>query len=183
MKPSHLPLKWMLSIGILLCMAPIFGSLEAAGLEKLKIGVVNFQRVLNDSEAGIRSRKILLASKEQKESELKSIGEKLKKEGEELKNNILLTDAAKAKKQIALRAKEKKWRINYKAAERELQRKQIKASESIFTEVQTVINLISKEENFDLVIEQTTARTILFSRSKLINITGKVIKRYNNISK
>ena len=177
----HLPLKRMLAIGVFLCVVPIFSSLEAAGLEKLKIGVVDFQKVLNNSEAGQRSRKILLASKEQKESELKAIGEKLKKEREELKNNILLTEAAKAKKQAELREKEINWRNDYKAGERELQRKQIKASESIFSEVQIVINLISKEDKFDLIIEQTTARTILYSRSKLINITDKVINRYNNI--
>ncbi|MCZ6534318.1 MAG: OmpH family outer membrane protein [SAR324 cluster bacterium] len=167
----------------LFLIVPAICTVFAAGADGPKIGIVNFQRVLNDSEAGKRSRKILLASKDQKESELKAIGENLKKEREELKNNILLTDAAKAKKQKELRARESRWRGDYKAAERDLQRKQIKVSESIFSEVQTVINLISKEENFDFVIEQALARSILFSRTKPINITSKVIERYNNISK
>ena len=167
----------------LFLIVPAICTVFAAGADGPKIGIVDFQRVLNDSEAGKRSRKILLASKDQKESELKAIGENLKKEREELKNNILLTDAANAKKQKELRTRESRWRGDYKAAERDLQRKQIKASESIFSEVQTVINLISKEENFDFVIEQALARSILFSRTKPINITSKVIERYNNISK
>lgn len=156
---------------------------RAVGAEGMKVGVVDFQKVLNLSEAGKRSRKILLASKEQKASELKAVGENLKKEAEDLRNNILLTDAAKKKKRQDLRTKEKKWRDTFKAAERELQTKQIKASESIFSEVQTVINLIAKEDNFDFIIEQQTARSILYSRAKFQDITDKLIKRYDSLSK
>ena len=164
---------------ILLCVPNIY----AQGVGEVKIGVVDFQKVLNLSEAGKRSKKILFASKEQKENELKSVGEQLKKENEALKNNILLTDAAKAKKQNDLRGRERQWRNEFKAAERDLQRKQLKASESIFTEVQTVINLIAKEGKFDFVIEKSTARAILFSRGKMEDITDAVIKRYNDISR
>ena len=156
---------------------------RAVGAEGMKIGVVDFQKVLNLSESGKRSRKILMASKEQKASELKAIGENLKKEAEDLKNNILLTEAAKKKKEQGLREKERKWRENFKAAERELQTKQFKASESIFSEVQTVIHLIAKEDDFDFILERQTARSILYSRAKFHDITDKLIERYNSLSK
>ena len=151
--------------------------------KQVKIGVVDFQRVLNLSEAGKRSRKILLASKKQKENELKSVGDELKKESETLKNNILLTDAAKGKKRKELIARERSLRKDFKGAERALQREQMKASESIYTEVQTVISLIAREKNYDFVIEKSTARAILYSSTKLADITDTVIKRYNDISR
>lgn len=156
---------------------------QVFGAKDVKIGVVDFQTVLNLSEAGKRSRKILLASKKQKENELKAIGDKLKQESKALKNNILLTDAAKGKKKKELIARERSLRKDFKGAERALQREQMKASESIYTEVQTVISLIARERKFDFVIEKTTARAILYSSSKLVDITDSVIKRYNDISR
>ena len=155
----------------------------AQSAENIKIGVVDFQSVLNLSEAGKRSKKILYASKEQKENELKSTGVSLKKENDALQKNIMLTETAKKAKQKDLLMREKKWRSAFKMAERDLQKKQIKASESIFNEVQTVINLVAKERKFDFVIEKSTARAILFSRSKMEDITDDIIKRYNEISR
>lgn len=158
-------------------------AVSAQSTFKFKIGVVNFQAVLNTSEAGQRSRKILLASKKQKEVELKSRGDQIKKEKADLGNNILLTEAAKAKKEQELRQREAQWRRDFQEAERDLQKKQMKVSETIFSELKTVINLIADEQKFDFIIEQSNAQTILFSRDKLIDITDQVIQRYNNISK
>lgn len=148
----------------------------------IKIGVVDFQKVLNLSEAGKRSRKILLASKKQKENELKSDGDKLKKESEALKNNILLTDAAKTKKKKALAARERSLRKNFRGAERKLRQEQMKASESIYSEVRTVVRLVAREKKYDFVLEKATARAILYSSNKLVDITDAVIKRYNGMS-
>lgn len=169
--------------GIVLGLLLLIPHNQVFGAKDVKIGVVDFQKVLNLSEAGKRSRKILLASKKQKEDELKTVGDKLKKESEALKNNILLTDAAKEKRKKDLIARERSLRKDFKGAERALQREQMKASESIYTEVQTVIGLIAREQKFDFVIEKSTARAILYSRSKLADITDTVIKRYNDISR
>jgi outer membrane protein len=178
--PKNLLLPFLLgAVAALLLEAPLLAQKKP----QLKIGVVNFQKVLNTSDAGKRSRKILLASKDQKEAELKAIGDQIKQEMQELQGNILLTETAKGKKAKELRGRETKWRRDFQAAERELQKKQIKVSETIFSELKTVINLIAKEQNFDFIIEQTNAQTILYSRDKLINITSEVIERYNNISK
>ncbi len=170
---------------LILCAALTPALVKEAGAQKppvLKIGVVNFQTVLNKSQAGKRSRKILESAKQQKEAELKAVGDQIKKEREELANNILLTQAAKAKKEKDLRVRENRWRRDFKAAERDLQQKQIKVSETIFTELKTVISLVAKEQDFDFIIEQSNAQTILFSRSKMRNLTKEVIERYDNIS-
>ena len=177
---SRLTMRWILYAGFLVALFPQLG---LAAADAVKIGVVDFQKVLNLSEAGKRSQKILWASKQQKESELKASGEKLKKESEALRNNIMLNEAAKAKKQKELREEERKLRSAYQAAERGLQREQRKASESIYSQVQTVISLIAKEQKFDFVIEKSTARAILYSGSTMEDITDAVIKRYNGISK
>lgn len=175
-------MRWIAAAGIGLILVMSAPAINAAGAEAIRIAIVDFQKVLVRSEAGKRSRKMLMVSKKQKENELKSAGEQLKKESDSLKNNILLTDTAKAKKRKALLDRERKLRMDFKAAERKLQREQMKASESIFTQVQTVINLIAKEQKFDFVVEKSTARTILFSSSEMVDITAKVIERYNDIS-
>lgn len=176
----RLAVRWILYAGIVMVLLPQFG--QAAGGDALKIGVVDFQKLLNLSEAGKRSQKILWASKQQKESELKATGDKLKKKIDALRNNIMLNDAAKSKKQKELRVEERKLRSDLRASERELQREQMKASDSIYTQVKTVIGLIAKEQKFDFVVEKTTARSILYARGKMEDITDIVIRRYNGIS-
>ncbi len=74
-------------------------AVNAAEDKPLKVGVVDLNRALNDSDAGKRSKKILLHSRDQKESELKTKEESLKKLAEEVRNNIMLTEDARAVKE------------------------------------------------------------------------------------
>ena len=171
----------------LLCLAISLLSfgLAAKGAEDklLKVGVVDLNRALNDSDAGRRSKKILLHSRDQKESELKTKEKSLKKLAEEVRNNIMLTEAARAGKEKEVRERRAALQKELRKAQLALQDQERKHTESIFAQLRTVIALISKEENFDFVVEQNAARSILYTRHPLIDITDKTIERYNDISK
>ena len=159
--------------------------LVAKGAEDkpLKVGVVDLNRALNDSDAGKRSKKILLHSRDQKESELKTREESLKRLAEEVRSNIMLTQAARAEKEKEVRERQATLRKELRKAQLALQDQERKMTESIFSQLRTVIALISKEEEFDFVVEQNAARLILYTRHPLIDITDKTIERYNDISK
>lgn len=150
-----------------------------AGLEGLKIGVVNINAAMNRSAAGERSKNILLASKSQKENELKAKEAELRQLRDDLKNNIMLTDDARSRKEKELSEQERALRKEVQQAQKELQIRERKLTESIFIELKTVIDEIAKEEKYDLILEQNASQVILYSSAKFDNITERVIERYN----
>lgn len=156
---------------------------QAAAAAGLKIGVVNMSRALNVSEAGRRSKNILLVSKTQRENELKEKEKELTELRDSIQNNILLTAVARAEKEKELKRRTAELRSEVQNAQRELQGKERKLTESIFTQLKTVISLVAKEEKFDLVLDKGAAQVILFSRYKFTDITDKVIERFNGLNK
>ncbi len=152
---------------------------QAAGLEGLKIGVVDINSALNRSSAGARSKNILLSSKTQLENELKAKEEELKEMREDLQNNLMLTEAARKEKEDELRKRQQSLRREVQAAQRELQAKERKLTESIFIELRTVIAELAREKAYDLVLEQNASQVVLYSSAKFDNLTDEVIQRYD----
>jgi len=163
--------------------APDASAQTPAGAKKpeLRVAIVDLNVALNNSEAGKRSKRILLTDKDQMEDELKAQESDLKKRAEDLKNNVLLTEAARAQKEGELKDLERKLRDAVQKAQKELQDKERRYTESIFSELKTVIGVVAKEENFDIVLERNASQVILFSQFDLVDITSKVIVRYDNI--
>ncbi len=173
-RPRGLPL--------LLCgLALLAASSGGAWAAEMKVAVVNMQRAINTSEAGERSKKILIASKTQKENELKGKETAFRKLVDDTRSNMMLSDAAKAQKEKELRDKEGELRQEVQNAQRDLQEQERKLTDSIFAELRTVIGLIAQEKKYDIVLEQAASQVILFSNFKLDDITDEVVERYNKI--
>lgn len=161
---------------------PVVGTAAAKGLEGLKIGVVNVNQALNESAAGQRSKNILLAAKSQLENELKSKEANLKKMHEGLQNNLMLTNDARAAKEKEIQEQEAELRREVQDAQRQLQERERKLTESIFSELHTVIEAIARDDKYDLVLEKNAANVILFATAKFEDLTAKVIERYNKFN-
>jgi outer membrane protein len=159
----------------------LLASPRPAAPADLKIGVVNMNRAINSSDSGERSKKILLASKSQKENELKAREAQLRKLVDEARSNMMLSDAAKQQKEKDLRDKENDLRQEVQNAQRDLQEQERKLTDSIFVELKTVIAVLAQEKKYDLILEQAASQVILFSQFKLDDITEEVIERYNKI--
>jgi outer membrane protein len=154
---------------------------SGAGKGPIKIAVVDLNTALNNSEAGKRSKRILLTDKDQMEDELKAQEADLKKRADDLKNNVLLTEAARAQKESELRDAERKLRDSVQRAQKELQDKERRYTESIFSELKTVIGVVAKDQGYDVVLEKNASQVILFSQFELVDITDRVITRYDTI--
>ena len=148
-----------------------------------RIAVVDLNAALNNSEAGKRSKRILLTDKDQMEDALKAQEADLKKRSEDLKSNVLLTESARAQREAELKDLERKLREAVQKAQKELQDKERRYTETIFSELKTVIGVVAKEENFDVVLEKNASQVILFSQYDMVDITEKVIARYDTIQK
>ena len=179
-----------LFLALLLLVVPVLSltwmaaprSTSAAGLEQLKIGVVDINRALNSSAAGDRSKKLLLATRDQKESELKGKEQTLKKLSDELQNSMMMTEATRKQKEMELREKENALRQDVQKAQIELQEKERTMTESIFRELKMVVDAIAKEGKYDLVLEQGASQVILFHNGNFTDLTEQVIARHNKLS-
>jgi outer membrane protein len=156
-------------------------ALAQAQAADFQVGTIDINRALNLSESGQRSKKVLLASKAQKENELKAKESDLKKLADELRSNIMLTEAARNQREQDLRNRDADLRQQVQDAQRTLQEQERKLTESILTELRTVIGIVAQEKKLDVVLEARAAETILFSRLKFTDITDEAIARYNKI--
>jgi len=154
----------------------------AAGLDQLKIGIVDINRALNQSTAGERSKKLLLATRDQKENELKNKEQVLKKLSEELQNSLMLSETTRKDKEQELREKEMELRQDVQKAQSELQDKERKMTESIFNELKIVVAALAKEGKYDLILEQGASQVILFHSGTFTDLTDQVIARFNKLS-
>lgn len=173
--------KTAIGSGLVLGLLAVFWAPPAysQSLAGLKIGVVDLNRALNNSKAGKRSKNILLASKNQKQSELKAKNLDLKKKRQKLENNIMLKSAVRLKRQRALQKQVLALRREARMAQRDLQIRERKLTESIYIELKTVIAEIAKKGKFNLILEKNVSQVILYSSKKFEDITNRVIKRYD----
>jgi len=156
-------------------------ALRAQEGQPVKIGVVRMNEALNQSVAGQRSKKLLMAAKTQKEQELKAKEEELKRLNEQLQNNIMLSEEARGQKQQELKERQQQLRRAVQEAQKELQQQERRLTQSIFSELSTVVDIIAKERNFDFVLEDGASQVILFSKYDFVDITDAVIQRYNEM--
>ncbi len=158
-------MRWrplLLTLGVLLIALPALA---------FKVGVVDLNRALNESEEGIRSKNLLEAQGRQKQEELRLQEEELQKLAADLRNNPLLTEQARQQKEQELRQKQQTLR----GEERNL-------TMQIFAELKNVIRTISLNGEFDLVLERNAAQqVILFSKEEPPDLTQQVIDRYNQL--
>jgi len=157
-----------------------FCSAGGASALDLKIGIVNINKALNTSQAGERSKKILMAAKNQKENDLKAKDAQFRKLVDDTRSNsMMLSETAKAEQEKQLRDKENALRLEVQDAQRELQEQERKLTESIFSDLRTVIASVGKEKKYDLILEQGASQVILYTPLKFDDLTDEVIERYN----
>ncbi len=147
----------------------------------LKIGVVNLNRALNGSEEGMRFRNLLESEGRQRQQELQLEQEDLRKQVEELRNNVLLKQDARQQKEGDLRKKEQILVQKSRQFEQNLRKKERRITEEIFKELKAVIRTVAKRETFDLILEKSAAEVILYMNNETTDLTDKVVDHYNSL--
>ncbi|MBF0238058.1 MAG: OmpH family outer membrane protein [SAR324 cluster bacterium] len=145
----------------------------------LKIGVVDLNRALNESEEGIRSKNILESKGRQKQQDIKLEEEELKTLADELSNNPLLNPETKRQKEEELRQRQQNLRGKIQQFQQDIRTEERRLTEEIFKELKTVIRSVSITEKFDVVLEKNAAEVILYMKEDKDDFTQKIIDRYN----
>jgi outer membrane protein len=150
----------------------------AARAEEQKLGFVDLQRALMETEDGRKARAELKRVFDQKQKELDEQQVAVKKAIDDLEKRRTLLGADVVKqKEGELQAQMQKVQQTYLRHQNELQGKEQEATGRIYERMQRIISKISINENFAMVFDRTQAG-LVFAKPHL-DLTNEVIRRYN----
>jgi len=165
-------------ISIVLFSMVLAFALSAGAADVAKIGVIDFQKILENSDPGKAAQMEITHEGKKMEAELKKKGDEI----ETLKSNfereaVVMSKEKRDEKEREIRISindiktmQTKYRSDFKQLEARL-------VAGIQKEVFKVVETIGKEEGYLLIIERREAGVMYFPTK--IDVTDKVIKRYN----
>jgi outer membrane protein len=158
---------------ILLCM-PV----SLLAVDALKIGCIDFQKVLNESDAGKKAKtdlEMLVKSKQTTLDERGKTIEKLKADLE--KQASVLSAEAKKSKEEELEKMLREYQRLVQDSQTEVKKKELELTDVIIKDIRQIVEKMGEEGGYTLIIERTGGM-VLYS-TKDIDLTDVVIKKYN----
>ncbi|MGD2080745.1 MAG: OmpH family outer membrane protein [Nitrospirota bacterium] len=155
-------------------------SASAFAQDGMKIGFVDMQRALNESEAGKVARVELEEAVKERQgviSEKMAMRDKLVAELE--KQSVVLSEEARKQKQAELATLSREVERMVEESNAELQKRQRELETEIVRDLDSIITTIGKQGGYTLILP---AEIILYSVEGL-EITGQVIDRHNALYK
>lgn len=142
-------------------------------VENFKIGYVDMNIAINESEHGKSLSEKLRVKKQQLESfykEMKDIEQELNQGG------LLLNESSRLEKEERI----KLLKTSLQHGQRDLRKEEFTMTKTLFDEIKQIVAEISNKKKFDFVLEnQFSDKVILFSKTKKIDLTQEVIQAYN----
>ena len=152
---------------------------SAAFAEESKLGYVDMQRALNETEDGRKAKEKLKKDFDQKQKELDEQQNQLKKDIEDLdKKRTLLPPDKVREKEAELRGRLEKVQQTYMRHQQDLQGKEQKETAKIFERMTKIIGEIAAAENFSMIVDKSA---LVFAKPHL-DLTNELIRRYNKLA-
>jgi outer membrane protein len=167
--------KYWLVVGML-----VFGYSLGDAQERIKIGYIDIQKVISESQAGKRARDRFQAQVKKAEADIlkeRQDIERLKSDLE--KKGPLLKDEERRNIEIDLQKRSVNLQRSMSDHQQELQVKNNEMMSDILKELEKIVNEVGRAEKFTLILERSQ---ILYS-DQGIDITSKVIETYNTRAK
>lgn len=161
---------------------------RAAPAAELKVGVIDMQRALNETEEGKRALDRLKSKLESENAAIKARQDELKKLDDELnKQGYMLSEAARAEKELKFRRLREDFEKYRQEKGDEFMRQQKEATEGILKKLLVVLDDFAKKEGLSVIMESSSRTqgmpgSVIWSDKKL-DITEKVIDLYNKAAK
>lgn len=159
---------------VLICI--MFAAVSASAADVAKIGIIDFQKVLRESEAGKSVQKQIQKEGQEMEADLKELAGEIEELNKQLSRDSMVMDKDKRReKQQELENKKNNFqskRQEYQSRFREMESEQVGKLQG---EIFSIAEEIGKEEGYLLIIERSAA--VYYPDS--IDITGRLIKEYN----
>jgi outer membrane protein len=169
-------------VTFLLGLVFLWGAPSAWGGEVLKIGVIDLQKCIQQSEAGKKASKGLQEKADRIKKDLETRRDELKKLSEEFnkKSNVLSADAKREKEKELIR-KDEDLRELVRKKEEEMRKDEYNAMQPLLTELFEVTKKLAKDEGYTLILEAKSG--VVYFSKPVEDITDKVVKLTNEPKK
>lgn len=168
-------MKYWLVIGMLV----LSYSLSFAQ-ERIKIGYIDIQRVIGESQAGKRARDRFQAQVKKAEADIVKERQDIERLKSDLdKKGPLLKDEERRNLESDLQKRSVNLQRSMSDYQQDLQVKNNEMMSDILKELEKIVNEVGKAEKFTMILERSQ---ILYS-DQGIDITSKVIETYNSRAK
>ena len=162
-------------IGMTLTLACVVAA-PVLGADVAKIGVVNFQKILENSNSGKAAQAELKTARERMEKDLKAKGAEIEDLRKRIENeSMVMSKEMREEKNREVRIKMNDFKSLQKQYTTDLQTLERKLMKKMQTEVATLVEEIGKKEGYLLIISNLG---VLYAPNQ-IDITDKIIKKLN----
>ena len=164
-----------LSIVALVTVLTLAGSSALA--EEAKLGFVDLQRAIQETEDGRKAKAQLKKEFDQKQKELDEQQADIKSAIEDFDKKRTLLSADKVReKETELQARLQKVQQTYLRHQQDLSAKEQEATAKIYERMNKIIAKIAASENFSMIADKSA---LVFAKPHL-DLTNEIIRRYNS---
>ena len=145
--------------------------------EKIKIGAVDVQRVISESQSGKAAKDKFQAQVKKVEADLlkeRQTVEKMKSDFE--KKSALMNEEDRRNQEKEIQRRERGYVLSMKDSEQELRQREGEMTSEIFRDIVKVVSEMGKGEKFSVIFERSQ---VPYS-DDAIDVTKKVIELYNS---
>ena len=153
-----------------------FGSMATAAAEDVKIGYVDLQRALEESDEGQKIRGELEKEFQQRQEQLDQKQQEVMNLQQQIEQQaMMLSDEALQQKQLQWQQKMQELQETYMTLQQELAQQEAQATQRLFGRMQSVINEIGEEKGYTLILERSD---VLYAVDGM-DLTDELIRRFN----
>ncbi len=168
--------KILVSMLIVLFLAPL------AMAKELKIGVVDLQKVVRQSEAGKEALAKLQKKFETLRQQLQAKEQELKKFKDDLEKKApLLSPEARQEKERQYQKMLREFQAQREDAQYEMRQAEQKALQPILKDLEQVVKQMAEKEGYDLILEKKMPG--VYWTSPAIDLTDHIVELYNQYRK
>ena len=154
--------------------------LEAARAAKIKIGLIDTQKIMRESKAAKKTRTVFLQERDTKRAVLKAkqdviraMDEELKRKGKDMSASVRKEKAEKLAREI------KELRRLRSDLEEELKKRDVELTRKLLREIKEIVQQFSKKGKYTVILEKKS----VVAADEKIDITDKIIRLYDALKK
>lgn len=144
-----------------------------------KIGYVDLQRALNESEAGKRAKEEFKVQVDKLQASLKKQKDEIDGLKDQLeKKSLVMKEDERSNLEEDYRKKLRDFERNYKDSQTDLQKKDNELTGAIIKDLQEIIRDYGEREGYTLILENTSSAVLYGSKSA--DLTDAIMQEYNS---
>lgn len=159
-----------------LVIAALVTATAAVAADTLKIGFIDLQRALLESEAGKKAKIDLESLEKSKKAVIDEKAKSISKVEEELgKQSSALSAEAKKVKEEELEKLQRDFQRLVADARTELQKKETELTEAILKDMSEIVEVLGQEEGYTIIFRSE----VILHANKELDLTDLLIKKFN----